>query len=129
MPVFPTHRKIARKAAGFIRKDDIIYLCGGSFGHLMLAFLPREFHYTIVINSVDLGKELRKFENIDVYVTGGKMCRSGTLVDSLANEFVNSLHFDRCFLTGAGLTAQSGLSNGTGETAAFQRAVIAPTDF
>ena len=29
-----------------------------------------------------------------------------------------------CFITGAGLTAEFGLSNGTDETAAFQRAVI-----
>ena len=44
--------------------------------------------------------------------------------DSLAAEFVSRLHFDVCFITGAGLTAGFGLSNGTDETASFQRAVI-----
>lgn len=52
------------------------------------------------------------------------MRQSGSLVDSLANEFVSRLHFDLCFVTGAGLTAEFGLSNGTDETAAFQRTVI-----
>ena len=124
MPVFPTYQEIARTAAGYIRKNDIIYLTSGSIGHLMLPFLPRDIPYTIVVNSVDLGKALRSFENVDVYIVGGKMRRSGSLVDSLANEFVSRIHFDRCFLTGAGLTAEFGLSNGTDETAAFQRTVL-----
>ena len=49
---------------------------------------------------------------------------SGSLVHSLANAFVSRMHFDLCFLTGAGLTAGFGLSNGTDETAAFQRTVL-----
>ena len=52
------------------------------------------------------------------------MRKSGSLTDSLATEFISRLHFDLCFLTGAGLTADFGLSNGTDETASFQRAVI-----
>ena len=49
---------------------------------------------------------------------------SGSLVDSLATEFVSRLHFDLCFLTGAGLTSDFGLSNGTDETATFQRTIL-----
>lgn len=95
------------------KHDDIVY-----------PILPRDIHYTVVVNSVDIGKELRRFDNIDVYIAGGKMRQSGSLVDSLANEFVSRLHFDLCFITGAGLTVEFGLSNGTDETATFQRTVI-----
>lgn len=52
------------------------------------------------------------------------MRQSGSIVDSFANEFVSHLHFDVCFITGGGLTAEFGLSNGTDETATFQRTVI-----
>lgn len=124
MPVWDHYREISRVAAGKIRENDTIYLTGGSFGHIMVSFLPQDICFTVVVNSVDLGRELRSFRNIDVYIAGGKMRQSGSLVDSLANEFVSRLHFDRCFITGAGLTAEFGLSNGTGETAAFQRTVI-----
>lgn len=124
MPVFPNYREIARKAAGMIRQNDTIYLSSGSFGFRMLEFLPLNFHYTVVINSVDLGKALRAFDNIDVYIAGGKMRQSGSVVDSLAAAFISQLHFDLCFLTGAGLTAEFGLSNGTDETANFQRTVL-----
>ena len=124
MPVFPNYRAIAKKGAEMIRENDTVYLCSGSFGFRMLEFLPRDFHYTLVINSVDLGKELRAFDNIDIYLTGGKMRPSGSVVDSLAAAFISQLHFDLCFLTGAGLTAEFGLSNGTDETANYQRIVL-----
>lgn len=124
MPIFDNYREISRAAAAMIRENDTVYLTGGSFGHIMASFLPRNIRYTLVVNSVDIGKELRSFDNIDVYIAGGKMRQSGSLVDSLANEFVSRLHFDLCFITGAGLTAEFGLSNGTDETAAFQRTVI-----
>lgn len=124
MPIFENYREISRLAAEKIRENDIIYLTGGSFGHIIVSFLPKNFHYTVVVNSVDLGKELRAFDNIDVYLVGGRMRQSGSVVDSMATEFVSRLHFDLCFITGSGLTAQFGLSNGTDETAAFQRTVI-----
>ncbi len=124
MPVFPNYREIARAAAGMICEHDTVYLTTGSFGYIMVSFLPRNMRYTVVVNSVDIAVELRGFDNIEVYVAGGKMRQSGSLTDSLANEFVGRLHFDLCFITGAGLTADFGLSNGTDETAAFQRTVI-----
>ena len=124
MPIFPNYREISKRAAQQICMNDIVYLTGGSFGHIMAQYLPKDFHYTVVVNSVDVAKELRAFENIDVYIAGGKMRRSGSVTDSLATEFVSRLHFDVCFITGAGLTADFGLSNSTDETASFQRAVI-----
>ena len=124
MPIFDNYREISRAAVEKIKENDTVYLTGGSFGYIMVRFLPKDIYYTVVVNSVDIGKELRGFDNIDVYIVGGKMRQSGSLVDSLANEFVSRLHFDLCFITGAGLTAEFGLSNGTDETAAFQRTVI-----
>ncbi len=124
MPIYDNYREIARTAVKKISENDIIYLTSGSFGHIAVSFLPKDIHYTVVVNSVDMGKELRGFENIDVYVVGGKMRQSGSLVDSLAVDFVSRLHFDCCFMTGSGLTADFGLSNGSDETASFQRTVI-----
>ncbi|MBQ9118996.1 MAG: DeoR/GlpR transcriptional regulator [Lachnospiraceae bacterium] len=124
MPVWDNYREIAKRAAAQIRENDVVYLTGGSLGYLMVPFLPREFRYTLVVNSIDIAKDLRAFEKHEVYVVGGKMRQSGSVVDSLASEFVSRIHFDLCFITGGGLTAEFGLSNGTDETAAFQRMVI-----
>lgn len=129
MQILDNYKEIARISADKIKENDIVYLTSGSFGYIMLSFLPRNIHYTVVVNSVDIGKELRDFENVDVYIAGGKMRQSGSVVDSLATEFISKLHFDLCFITGSGLTADFGLSNGTDETATFQRTVIANSKY
>ena len=49
---------------------------------------------------------------------------TSSLVDSFATAFVKNLHFDLCLMTGGGYDAAFGFSNGTGETATFQRTVI-----
>lgn len=124
MPVFDNYKAIAKNVVSKIKENDVVCLPSGSFGKIITDLLPRNISYTVVINSVDVGKTLRDFDNINVYVVGGKMRQSGSLVDSMATEFVSKLHFDLCFITGSGLTSDFGLSNGTNETAAYQRAVI-----
>lgn len=124
MPIFPNYKAIAQIAVSNIKENDIVYITSGSFGHIVISLLPKNIHFTAVVNSVDFAKELRAFENIDVYIAGGKMRKSGSLVDTFAIDFVSKLHFDICFVTGSGLTADFGLSNGSDETATFQRTVI-----
>ena len=124
MPIFDNYDLIAKAAASLIKAGDMVYLTGGSFGFLMLRHLPRDMRYTLVVNNADIASRLRSFDNIDIYVAGGRMRQSGSIVDSMAREFMSRLHFDLCFITGGGLTADFGLSNGTDETASLQRQVI-----
>ena len=95
----------------------------------MLKYLPRHFHYTLVVNSATLADELKYWDNITVYIVGGKMRMHGTtsIVDTFATAFVKNMHFDVSFITGAGADATFGFSNGTDETATFQRTIIANT--
>ena len=98
MPIFDNYKQIACEAAKLINKNDIVYLTPGSLGYIMLSFLPKDIYYTVVVNSVDIAKELRGFKNIDVYIAGGKMRQSGSVTESLAKELVSRLHFDICFM-------------------------------
>lgn len=124
MTVFPNYKAIAGAAVNRIYENDVVYITSGSFGHIIISLLPKDIHFTAVVNSIELAQELRFFENIDVYVSGGKMRDSGSFVDTFAVEFVSKLHFDICFITGGGLTSGFGLTNGTDETAEFQRTVL-----
>lgn len=124
MVIFPNYKAIAEIAVNRIKDNDIVYITSGSFGHIIISLLPENIRFTAVVNSVDLAQELRFYENVDVYVAGGKMRKSGSVVDTIATEFISRLHFDICFISGGGLTAEFGLSNGSDETAAFQRAVL-----
>ncbi len=114
---------IAKKAVEFIKPNDAVYITSGTVGYLMLKYLPTNIEYTVVTNSIDNASFLRNYDNIQVYVVGGKMRQNGRIVDSFAQEFVRNMRFDVSFLTGAGFSANFGISNGTPETSAFQRAI------
>ena len=126
MEVFENYAAIAKRAATLVREKDVVNLTSGSLGFIMLKYLPRDISYTLVVNSATLADQLKYWDNVTVYITGGKMRMHGTtsLVDSFAAAFVKNMHFDLCLMTGAGLDADFGFSNGTDETATFQRAVI-----
>lgn len=126
MEVFDNYAAIAKRAAGMVGENDVVYLTSGSLGFIMLKYLPKDINYTLVLNSVTLAEELKFWDNVTVYIAGGKMRMHGTtsLVDSFSTAFVSNMHFDICFMTGAGLDADFGMSNNTDETAVFQRAVI-----
>ena len=126
MTVFDNYAAIAKKSAQLIKENDVVYLTSGSLGFIMLKYLPRDIKYTLVLNSVSLAEELKFWDNVTVYITGGKMRMHSTtsLVDSFAAAFVKNLHFDLCLMTGGGYDAAFGFSNGTDETATFQRTVI-----
>lgn len=126
MEVWENYAAIAKRGAQCIQENDIVYLTSGSLGFIMLQYLPRDIPYTLVLNSVTLAEELKYWDNVAVYVTGGRMRMHGTtsLVDSFATAFVQNMHFDICLMTGGGYDAAFGFSNGTDETATFQRTVI-----
>jgi DeoR/GlpR family transcriptional regulator of sugar metabolism len=116
---------IAKKAVTFIKPNDVVYITSGSVGYFMVKNIPTHFEFTLVTNSIIIADELKTYDNIEIYLVGGKMRQKGTCVDSFATAFVKNLHFDISFLTGAGFSFDFGLSNGTDETATFQRAIIA----
>lgn len=126
MEIYENYDAIAKKGAEFVKENDIVYLTSASVGFLMLRYLPRDIRYTLVVNSVTLAEELKYWDNITVYVVGGKMRQHGTasIVDSFATAFVKNLHFDVNLMAAGGVDASFGLSNGTDETATFQRTII-----
>jgi DeoR family transcriptional regulator, fructose operon transcriptional repressor len=114
---------IAKMAVKYIKPNDAVYITSGSIGYLMIKYLPEDIEFTVITNSIDNASVLRKFDNIQSYVIGGKMRPNGRIVDSFAQEFIRNMQFDVSFLTGAGITADFGVSNGTPETSAFQRII------
>jgi DeoR/GlpR family transcriptional regulator of sugar metabolism len=120
----PHYDAIAKRACTFIQANHIIFLTSASVGFLMLKYLPRDIPFTVVTNSIIIADELRTRENVDVYIAGGKLRARGNCRDALAIDFVRRMNFDLNFITGAGFSAKSGLTNGTSEVAAFQQAVI-----
>ena len=122
--IYDNYDAIAKRAASIISESEIVYLTSASVGFLMCKYLPIDINFTLVTNSIIIADELRCRDNITIYVVGGKMRQSGTVVDAYATEFVKNLRFDVNFMTAAGFSSDFGMSNGTPETAIFQQTVI-----
>jgi DeoR family transcriptional regulator, fructose operon transcriptional repressor len=129
MEVYDNYAAIAKRGAAFIKENDVVYLTSGSLGFVMLNYLPKDIKFTLVVNSATLADQLKYWDNLTVYIVGGKIRMHGatSIVDSFATAFVKNMHFDLSFMTGGGADANFGLSNATDETATFQRAVIENT--
>ncbi|EDL65274.1 DeoR/GlpR family DNA-binding transcription regulator [Bacillus sp. SG-1] len=118
----PYQKQIAEKAAAYINPDQTVFIGGASIHYAMIPYLPRDFSFTVVTNSVEIAYKLREFENIHTYLIGGKMKSSGNITDPLAAQFAGRFHYDLCFATGGGLTVR-GLSTSTPEAALFHEKV------
>lgn len=121
--IYENYDAIAKKAVAFIKPNDVVYITSASIGYLMLKYLPRDIEFTVVTNSIDNAAFLRDYDNIIVYVLGGRMKKNGRITDAFAQEFARGMQFDVSFITGSGFTASFGVSNGTPETSAFQKAI------
>lgn len=122
--VYENYDAIARKAVEYIKPGDIVYITSGSVGYLMTKYLRPDVPFTLVTNSIVLADTLKYCDHITIYLAGGHMRQKGVTVDTMAAQFVSKLHFDVSFMTGAGFSADFGLSNGTHETAFFQQTVL-----
>lgn len=114
--------QIAERAVAYINPDQTVFIGGASIHYAMIPYLPKDFTFTVVTNSVEIAYQLREFENIHTYLIGGRMKSSGNITDPLAAQFAERFNYDLCFATGGGLTAR-GLSTSTPEAALFHEKV------
>ncbi|WP_456272144.1 DeoR/GlpR family DNA-binding transcription regulator [Bacillus sp. AK031] len=118
----PYQSQIAERAAAYINPDQTVFIGGASIHYAMIPYLPKDFSFTVVTNSVEIAYKLRDFDNIQTYMIGGRMKSSGNITDPLAAQFAERFNYDLCFATGGGLTAR-GLSTSTPEVALFHEKV------
>ncbi|WP_421383849.1 DeoR/GlpR family DNA-binding transcription regulator [Bacillus salacetis] len=116
-------KQIAERAAAYINPDQTVFIGGASIHYAMIPYLPRDFSFTVVTNSVEIAYQLREYENIHTYLIGGRMKSSGNITDPLAAQFADRFNYDLCFATGGGLTGK-GLSTSTPEVALFHEKVF-----
>ncbi|MBH0172635.1 DeoR/GlpR family DNA-binding transcription regulator [Fictibacillus phosphorivorans] len=114
-------RAIAKEAVKYIKENDTIFLSGGGMHHEIVKHLPH-YRLTVVTNSLVTAEMLREKDNIDLYVVGGKVKRSGNMTDALVTNLIGQYSFDVSFATGGGIS-ERGISTATPEVAAFMNAV------
>jgi DeoR/GlpR family transcriptional regulator of sugar metabolism len=118
---------IARKAASYIEDGDTIFLMGSTITEMIIPYLTTK-KLTIVTNSLDVGKVLSNFENIETSIIGGKIKNyKGNVLGGQAVDYISRFYFDKSFIPCAGIDAKHGITTSTTDSADFTRAVINST--
>lgn len=116
---------IAMKAVSMIQNGDVIFLTSATLGYFMAQNLPKDIKITVVVNSIVIAEELRKYDNLRIILAAGEMDNKGNCYDSFAIETIKRIRFDKCFITAACISADFGLSIQRTSGVGFINAVIA----
>ncbi|MGI9146419.1 MAG: DeoR/GlpR family DNA-binding transcription regulator, partial [Chloroflexota bacterium] len=118
-------RRIGAAAAALVQSGDTVILSPGTTTMEVARHLSGVRNLTVVTSAVNIAAELAPDPDIEVVVTGGNL-RGTTyaLVGSLAEETLRSLHVDKLFLGGNGLTVVNGLTTPDLSVATTDRALL-----
>lgn len=121
----PEKRRIGRAAASHILKGSSIALTPGTTTSEVVRNLAPDSNIRVITNAINVGMELSKRKDIDVYVTGGhlrgdwfSLVGSGT-ADSLRRVFV-----DIAFIGANAIDAEAGLTCHNPEEAEVNRILV-----
>lgn len=113
---------IAKVAVSYIKEHQTVFIGGAAIHYVMLKYLPTDIPFTVVTNSVEVAYYIKDLSNIQTFLIGGSVKKSGNITDTLANEFARQFTFDVCFAT-AGALSSKGLSTATPEVSVFHKTV------
>lgn len=116
---------IADLAAGLVEEGEAIVVGAGTTTQELARRLARVAGLTVVTNSLLVAQALAHANRVEVVMTGGTLRGSNYgLVGSGAEQSLHGLRVSRAFLSGAGLTAERGLSTSNMLAASVDRALV-----
>ena len=116
-------RKIAKYAAGLVKKNDFVFIDAGSTTEQMADFLVRS-EATFVTNSIPLVQKLAR-KGIQVFVLPGRVKgRTESIVGGPAQEMMRNFHFTIGFFGANGISVRSGCTTPDTEEASGKMTAI-----
>ncbi|WP_438827403.1 DeoR/GlpR family DNA-binding transcription regulator, partial [Streptomyces otsuchiensis] len=116
---------IAEAAAGLVGEGEAVVVGAGTTTQELARRLARVAGLTVVTNSLLVAQALAHANRVEVVMTGGTLRGSNyALVGSGAEQSLQGLRVSRAFISGAGLTAERGLSTSNMLSASVDRALV-----
>ena len=102
--------RIARKAASFVEYGDVIFLDPSSTTYLMIPYLVNR-DITVLTNGISHITQLLN-RDIPCLMIGGSIKKTtSSCIGPIAENTMQSLYFNKCFLGASGFRIQSGITN------------------
>lgn len=108
--VHPNYMAIALQAVSMIAPHEVVHITGGSVGYFMVQHLPKDFPFTVVVNTIDLADILRHYDNVTLIFIGGVMNAKGHCREQLAIDMLQQIRLDKAFITSGALSVEFGAS-------------------
>ncbi|GAB2599190.1 DeoR/GlpR family DNA-binding transcription regulator [Streptomyces capparidis] len=116
---------IADRAAALVGEGEAVVVGAGTTTQELARRLARVPGLTVVTNSLLVAQALAHANRVEVVMTGGTLRGTNyALVGSGAEQSLQGLRVRRAFISGAGLTAERGLSTSNMLAASVDRALV-----
>ena len=105
-------KKVAKAAAALIKDNDMIFIDSGSTTSLIIDYLNRNDHLTIVTNNLHVTNKVINIENWNLIIVGTQLRHSShSLINVQSWDYLDSLNLNKAFIATTGLTIKSGATN------------------
>ena len=120
-------RKIARKAASFIKEGDVLFMDTSTTVLEILTYMPA-FRVKIITNSVPVMETVYRDENIDLYMAPGLYRSVGGPIDYATAEYLSRFHYNKAFFGSNSYDPVFGVSEAEEIEAAVKKCVLENSD-
>ncbi len=118
-------KRIAKWAAELISDGDVVLLDASSTVLHMAPFLRERRNLTVLTNQLETAQILARDPSKTVILVGGILKSDGTSVmGSISQEVLKTLHIGTAFVSGVGFSLESGLMEADLNEAAYKEQVI-----
>ena len=120
-------RRIARKAASYIKEGDILFMDTSTTVLEILTYMPA-FRIKIITNSMPIMETVYRDENIDLYMAPGIYRSIGGPLDYTTAEYLSHFHYNKAFFGTTSFDPNFGTSAAEEIESAVKRCVMANAD-
>lgn len=117
--------RIGQRAAALVNDGDHIILDSGTTIPFIARNLLHRKDLTVITPDMNVAMELREAKDIEVIVTGGKLYRSGYVLNGLPTlDFLGTVHVQKVFLGAQAVHAKHGVTQTEAELVQSKRAMM-----
>lgn len=117
--------RIGQRAASLVNDGDHIILDSGTTIPFIARHLLQHKNLTVITPDMNVAMELREAKDIEVIVTGGRLYRSGYVLNGIPTlDFLSTLHVQKVFLGAQAIHAKNGVTQTEIELVQSKRAMV-----
>lgn len=105
-------KQIGQKASSLIEQNDLIFIDSGTTTSEMAPYLPKDFKYTLMTNSLQIIEAAARLNNIKLIVVGSQFSsRTQSFTGTEANSLFEHYNINKAFMSSTAVSISNGITN------------------